>query len=219
MGEQCDGDILPDGAPEGAVCSDICILEYCGDGLTNLDEQCDGEAWCNESCDVKDLLSLGLDPYCATKGGVGNILVWEIINPNAVTVPVIWMLDGVSHGPALVSGGGILSAGNTLDGPSTHSISASIDLPGGPSASMSSSKDCGTPLPPPPGGGVTPGTPTGIIPVTGGAGGPNEPLIIPVTGVDLDINLAGLQKMFMFMGLMLFGITMMLEGFDRKRIK
>jgi Na+/phosphate symporter len=31
--------------------------------------------------------------------------------------------------------------------------------------------------------------------------------------------MAGLQKLFMFMGLMLFGVTMMLEGFDRKRIK
>ena len=216
MGEQCDGEVLPVGAPQGAACSDICILEYCGDGITNLDEICDGEAWCTGTCNIKDLLTLGIDPYCATKAGVGNILVWEVINPNAITVPVKWTLDGVSGGPTNVSGGGILSVGNTGDGPASHTLSASIDLPGGPSASFSSSKICGTPPPPPPGGG---GTGTGIIPVTGGAGGPNELLLIPVTGVDLGLNLAELQKLFMFMGLMLFGVTMMLEGFYQKRIK
>jgi len=80
-----------------------------------------------------------------------------------------------------------------------------------------STRDCNTQAcTPPPGGG---GTPTGVIPVTGGAGGPTDPLIIPVTGLDLGLNLAGLQKLFMFMGLMLFGVTMMLEGFDRKRTK
>jgi len=214
MGEQCDGEVLPVGAPQGAACSDICILEYCDDGITNLDELCDGEAWCTETCNIKDLLSLGIDPYCATKAGVGNILVWEIINPNAFTVPVKWTLDGDSGGPTNLSGGGILFVGNTVDGPSSHTLSASIDLPGGPSSSFSSSRVCGTP--PPPGGG---GTGTGIIPVTGGAGGPNEPLIIPVTGIELGLNLAAIQKLFMFMGLMLFGVTMMLEGFDRKRTK
>jgi len=56
------------------------------------------------------------------------------------------------------------------------------------------------------------------IPVTG-AGGPTDPLvIIPVTGVDLTLNLAGLQRLFTTMGFMLFGITMVLEGVD-KRLK
>ena len=44
-------------------------------------------------------------------------------------------------------------------------------------------------------------------------------MIIPVTSLDLNLQLAGLQKLFMYMGLMLFGITMMLEGFDRRRNK
>ncbi|MCJ7519780.1 MAG: hypothetical protein MUO42_08945 [Anaerolineaceae bacterium] len=53
----------------------------------------------------------------------------------------------------------------------------------------------------------------------GGAGGGVAPLVIPVTGVDYNIPLASLQKLFMYMGLMLFGVTMMLEGFDLKHSK
>jgi hypothetical protein len=44
-------------------------------------------------------------------------------------------------------------------------------------------------------------------------------VIIPVTGVDLTFNLAGLQRLFTYMGLMLFGITMVLEGLDKKKQK
>ncbi|MCJ7519321.1 MAG: hypothetical protein MUO42_06580 [Anaerolineaceae bacterium] len=62
------------------------------------------------------------------------------------------------------------------------------------------------------GGGGTPGPVS--IPVA--AGGPVAPLIIPVTGLDLNTPLAGLQKLFMVMGLMFFGVTMMLEGFERR---
>ena len=53
----------------------------------------------------------------------------------------------------------------------------------------------------------------------GGGGGGVAPLVIPVTGVDYNIPLASLQKLFMYMGLMLFGVTMMLEGFDLKHSK
>jgi cysteine-rich repeat protein len=62
---------------------------------------------------------------------------------------------------------------------------------------------------PGPGGGGTPGG-GGPIPVTG------DPMIIPVTGVDLMLDLAGLQHLFTYMGLMMFGVTMVLEGVDRK---
>jgi len=62
------------------------------------------------------------------------------------------------------------------------------------------------------GGGGTPGPVS--IPVA--AGGPVAPLIVPVTGLDLNTPLAGLQKLLIFMGLMFFGVTMMLEGFERR---
>jgi len=58
---------------------------------------------------------------------------------------------------------------------------------------------------------------TVVIPVTA-AGGPTDPLIIPVTGVDY-LPFAGLQTLSMNLGLMLFGVTMVLEGIDRKRSK
>jgi len=57
-----------------------------------------------------------------------------------------------------------------------------------------------------------------VIPVTD-AGGPPEPLIIPVTGVYYTMPFAGFQSLLMNMGLMLFGVTMVLEGIDRKRSK
>lgn len=50
-----------------------------------------------------------------------------------------------------------------------------------------------------------------VIPVTG-----EEVLIIPVTGVDLGFDYAGLKQAFLFSGLMLFGMTLLLEGTSRK---
>jgi hypothetical protein len=57
-----------------------------------------------------------------------------------------------------------------------------------------------------------------VIPVTD-AGGPTEPLIIPVTGVDYTMPFAGLLVLSRNMGLLLFGVTMILEGIDQKRNK
>jgi hypothetical protein len=57
-----------------------------------------------------------------------------------------------------------------------------------------------------------------VIPVAA-AGGPTEPLIIPVTGVDYTIPFSGLLVLARNMGLLLFGVTMILEGIDQKRNK
>ena len=53
----------------------------------------------------------------------------------------------------------------------------------------------------------------------GGGGGGTTPAIIPVTGVDFTIPFAAVQQFSMNLGLMLFGVTMVLEGIDRKRTK
>jgi cysteine-rich repeat protein len=211
-GEQCDGDQLPLDAPDGAVCNPQCILEYCGDGILNGEEDCDGEAWCTETCEIKELLGLVLDPYCATKAGVGAVLRWSFMNPNGFTVPVSWTLDGTPGGPVMVGAGVDYFAGDTLDAPPSHTLTAWINLPGGPSETFTSNKECEVPPPPPPGGVGAP------IPVTS-AGGPTDQLIIPVTGLNLMLNLTGLQKLFTYMGLMMFGVTMMLEGVERKFYK
>jgi hypothetical protein len=52
-----------------------------------------------------------------------------------------------------------------------------------------------------------------VIPVTGET---DEVLIIPVTGMDLGFDYAGLKQAFLFTGLMLFGMTLLLEGTSRK---
>jgi hypothetical protein len=193
-----DADLDKDGAPD---CIDECVNDpnkttpgFCGCGIADF------------TC-ISSALAIAA-PTCVSNGGL--YLSWTISNPNSIAVPVSYTKDG-APGSATIPAGGSISIGNTPDGPSSHSVS--ISWPGGGSASVSSTKTCGTT---PTGGG---GTPTGIIPVTGGAGGPTEPLIIPVTGVDYNLPLAGLQKLFMYMGLMLFGVTMMLEGFDRRRTK
>jgi len=65
-----------------------------------------------------------------------------------------------------------------------------------------------------------------VIPVTA-AGGPvaaiipvtaetDETLIIPVTGVELGFDFTGLKHAFLFSGLLLFGVTLLLEGASRK---
>ena len=57
------------------------------------------------------------------------------------------------------------------------------------------------------------------IPVTAAGGPTEELLLIPVTGLDLSFKAAGLQTLSLYMGMLLFGVTMVLEGFDRKKLK
>ncbi|MDP2966335.1 MAG: hypothetical protein Q8N39_09925 [Pelolinea sp.] len=74
-------------------------------------------------------------------------------------------------GPTNVGEGNTLFAGDTLDGSGSHTLTTSINLPGGPSSSLSTSKVCGTPPPPPP---PVPGG--GVIPVTGELSEPAAPV-------------------------------------------
>ncbi len=190
-----DGDGLPD-------CTDECVEDpnklspgFCGCGVADF------------TC-ITESIVIG-DPVCVSMGGW--YLGWTITNPNSMAVPVTWTLDG-SPGGATLPAGGSLPVGNTLCGPSNHTLI--VNWPGGGSATYTSNKTCGN-TDTNPGGGDT----TNIIPVTGGAGVPADPLIIPVTGVDQGVDIAGLQKWSMLMGLMLFGFTMVLEGFDLRRKK
>lgn len=214
--EVCDG---TDGVKDNETCSADCEVIYtCGDEIVNQAfEECDGEDFCTAECTLKEAALLILDPYCIDE----STLQWTVENDNGFAVPNVSVeLDGstATYNPL---GTGTTFIGTTGDGPSSHMMS--VTWPDG-SASLSSTLDCATPGgdddgdDDEPGGG---GTPVVVfnapIPVTG-AGGPTEPLIIPVTGVDLTLNLAGLQRLFTTMGFMLFGITMVLEGVD-KRLK
>lgn len=67
-----------------------------------------------------------------------------------------------------------------------------------------------------PGGGTTTLN-APVIPVTGGAGGPTEELlIIPVTGIEFGGQALGLQQVFSYVGLMVFGIAMIIDGITHK---
>ena len=171
--------------------------------------ECEGEA--EQACYAGDCPSqLVLDPTCVT-GHLGNArLAWSFSNPSGKNVPYSWSLDGQT-GSGTAAPGATINVGLTTDGPASHTLT--VYWPGG-SASSSSSYDCDGGVVPTGGGGGGGG---GIIPVTGGAGGPTEELlIIPVTGVDLGNELAGFQKLFLYMGLMMFGATLFLEGMTRK---
>ncbi len=166
--------------------------------------ECEGPT--SQTCDAGDCPSqLVLDPTCTP----GDLFVWSVVNSSSKDVPVTWSLDGKS-GSGVISAHTTMIIGHTQDGPAYHSMS--VYWPGG-SGKSSSDVNCG-------GGGGGGGGITatgGIIPVTGGAGGPTEELlIIPVTGVDLGNELAGFQKLFLYMGLMMFGVTMVLEGATKK---
>jgi len=171
--------------------------------------ECEGEA--EQECYAGDCPSqLVLDPHCVT-GHLGNArLAWSFSNPSSKSVPYSWSLDGQT-GSGTAAPGATINVGLTTDGPASHTLT--VYWPGG-SGSSSSSYDCDGGVVPTGGGGGGGG---GIIPVTGGAGGPTEELlIIPVTGVDLGNELAGFQKLFLYMGLMMFGATLFLEGMTRK---
>ena len=173
--------------------------------------ECEGEA--EQECYAGDCPSqLVLDPTCVT-GSNGNArLAWSFSNPSSKSVPYSWSLDGQT-GSGTAAPGATINVGLTTDGPASHTLT--VYWPGG-SGSSSSSYDCdgGTATTAGGGGGAAA---AGIIPVTGGAGGPTEELlIIPVTGVDLSSEFAGFQKLFLYMGLMMFGATLFLEGMTRK---
>ncbi|REG06169.1 thrombospondin type-1 domain-containing protein [Pelolinea submarina] len=170
--------------------------------------ECEGLA--EQECDSGDCpAQMVLDPHCVT-GHLGNArLAWSFSNPSGMSVPVSWSLDGQT-GSATIGPHATINVGQTTDGPATHTLT--VYWPGG-HGSQSSSYDCD--------GGIvtttTGGGGGGIIPVTGGAGGPTEELlIIPVTGVDLSSEFAGFQKLFLYMGLMMFGVTLFLEGMTKK---
>jgi hypothetical protein len=171
--------------------------------------ECEGEA--EQECYSGDCpAQLVLDPTCVT-GHLGNArLAWSFSNPSGKNVPYSYSLDGQT-GSGTAAPGATINVGLTTDGPAYHSLT--VYWPGG-SATSSSSYDCDGGVVPTGGGGGGGG---GIIPVTGGAGGPTEELlIIPVTGVDLGNELAGFQKLFLYMGLMMFGATLFLEGMTRR---
>ena len=171
--------------------------------------ECQGEA--EQACYAGDCpAQLVLDPHC-TSHLLDARLVWSFSNPSSKSVPVSWSLDGQT-GSGTIGPGDTINVGQTTDGPATHTLT--VYWPGG-SASSSSNYNCdGGIVTTTAGGGGGGG---GIIPVTGGAGGPTEELlIIPVTGVDLGNELAGFQKLFLYMGLMMFGATLFLEGMTRR---
>ncbi|MBU1977563.1 MAG: hypothetical protein KJ958_00165, partial [Gammaproteobacteria bacterium] len=194
---ECDVDCGP-----GMQTREI-LIEAAWGGL-----ECEGPT--EQECYAGDCpTQLVLDPHCVI-GHLGNArLEWSFSNPSGMSVPVSWSLDG-NTGSGVIGPHATIVVGQTTDGPAYHSLT--VYWPGG-SGSSSSDYDCDP-------GGVTTtggGGAGGIIPVTGGAGGPTEELlIIPVTGVDLGNELAGFQKLFLYMGLMLFGVTMVLEGVTKK---
>ena len=195
---ECDADCGP-----GTQTREIVVQAEWG-GL-----ECEGEA--EQACYAGDCPSqLVLDPTCVT-GSNGNArLAWSFSNPSGKSVPYTYSLDGQT-GSGTIAPGATVNVGLTTDGPASHTLT--VYWPGG-SGSHSSSYDCDGGTVTTTGGGGGGG---GIIPVTGGAGGPTEELlIIPVTGVDLGNELAGFQKLFLYMGLMMFGATLFLEGMTRR---
>ena len=61
-----------------------------------------------------------------------------------------------------------------------------------------------------------------VIPVTGGTGGPDGALLIPVTGVDLTTcalqsKYLSLSKVFMYIGVGCFGVSLVMDGFAKKK--
>jgi hypothetical protein len=203
-------------------CNDGCVNDpaktaqgLCGCGVADTDSDSDGIPDCDLPC-------LGEWGECVGECGVDGIQTFTVLQAADPGGAACEFEDGEERAcpgdpcpvDCIWSDWSACSAA-CGGGTQTRSIAVQAANGGleceGPTSQACNTQGC-PPPPPPPAGGP-------IIPVTGGAGGPVDPLIIPVTGIDLSINLAGLQKLFMFMGLMLFGVTMMLEGFDRKRIK
>ncbi|MBA4376418.1 MAG: hypothetical protein C0401_09640, partial [Anaerolinea sp.] len=143
-----------------------------------------------------------LDPYCVVENGVDK-MEWVVLNPNLRPFIVAsWLVDGekVLPGFMLLPGVSYL----TRTGLGTHRVDLQWD--GGSDNLTFTIDTCG--LVPP----VIP--PVRIfaplpIPETGGAGGE---ILIPVTGADLTPGMNG----FMFGGITLLGIGMVLSGL-RKR--
>lgn len=196
--EDCDdsNNVIGDGCSR-------CLLEGCTDPTAeNYDPNASpGNEYAME-CEIAKNYMLYFDPYCSKIGGVWK-LVWEVNNPNAFAVAVTCLLDGANCGSSLAPG--VNGVGTTDPGPANHTLNVTWSTGSG---SLSSSLVCETTTTTtPPVRRVVPPT----IPVTG-----EEPLIIPVTGVDLAETL---HQIALNLGLALSGLGVGLEGISRRKRK
>ena len=213
---------------------------WCGDGTVNGPEECDGGATCTAQCTwVTGCTNPVAYNYNANAAVDDGSCIW--CGDGAVNgpEPCDWSADPTGAVPPdLCSrnctiippacGDQKVDPGETCDPPGSATAGLACrddctfcgDLVVQAPEECDGGKDClanctlkDVPPPPPPPGGA--GGPL-LIPVTGPI---EEPFIIPVTGLDMNFRIAGLQTLSLYMGMLLFGVTLVLEGLDRKQLK
>jgi hypothetical protein len=155
------------------------------------------------SCEYEQQrLGLTLNAVC-TPGEDGYHLAWFINNPNGTDVNASWDLNGSNGSGAMSPGSNFI--GNTPTGNGSYTMNASW---GFGEASKSAQALCK------PGGGDTPDETTTTLVVA-----PQNPLIIPVTGADLDGSFPLYRRLMLLAGSTLLTSGLFLKGTVKKEKK
>lgn len=156
------------------------------------------------SCEYEEgnRLALTLNAIC-TAGDGGYFLAWYVNNPNDFDVNASWDLNG-SNGAGVMSPGSNF-IGNTPLGNASYTLN--VDWKSG-EASKSAQALCK------PGGGDTPDETTTTL-----VAAPQNPLIIPVTGVDLDGGFPLYRRLMLLVGATLLSSGLFMKGTAKKEMK
>ncbi len=154
------------------------------------------------SCEYEEQqLDLTLNAVC-TPGESGYYLAWYINNPNDFGVSASWELNGVPGNGTMSPGSNFI--GNTPTGYDSYTLNASWKFG---EASKSAQAVCKPVTEDPP----------DTTTVTFVAS--QDPLLIPVTGVDLDGGFSLYRRLMLVAGSVLLGSGLMMRGAARKEKK
>ncbi len=159
----------------------------------------------NGSCeyDKEDPLGLTIGAVC-TPGEGGYFLAWSVNNPNGFAVDATWDLNGSNGAGSLAPGSNFI--GNSPTGSGSYTLNVSWGLG---QASKSAQALCAPEISDDP--------PDDTAEVTFTA--PQTPLVIPVTGVDLDGEFPLFRRTMLLAGSVLLTSGLFMKGTTKKEKK
>ena len=190
----------PDATEDNGSCEYVVVIPGCMDqAATNYNPEATED---NGSCEFEQQrLGLTLNAVC-TPGEGGYFLAWSVNNPNGFAVDATWDLNGSNGTGSLAPGTNFI--GNTPTGSGSYTLNVSW---GSGKASKSAQALCKPEIEKDP-----PDETTTTVVV-------QAPLVIPVTGADLDGEFPLFRRVMLLAGSVLLTSGMFMKGTTKKEKK